>query len=85
MPILREYLCAACEQRYEFLHHPADEQNICPSCGSIEAATQAGGQLLVAMIPTYKHCKRQKAGFLHSHGDKPAEKTYVAVPRGDSK
>lgn len=32
------------------------------------------------IIPMYKGSLRQKAGYVHTHGDRPAEKNSVAVP-----
>ena len=74
MPKLQAYICRGCGESYEFLHHPDDEKNACPSCGSAEGDVQLGGVTLTKIIPTYRNCKRQKAGYVHSHGDRPAEK-----------
>lgn len=41
-----------------------------------------GGRKLEVIIPSYKGCLKQRAGYVHSHGDRPAEKISVSVPRG---
>jgi DNA-directed RNA polymerase subunit RPC12/RpoP len=82
MAKMRDYCCMACGTDYEFLHHPAEEMAICPNCGSDKAESRAScGKLLTVIIPVYPGCKRVKAGFVHSHGDRPAEKGSVSVPR----
>jgi putative FmdB family regulatory protein len=81
MAKLQEYACRACGKNYEFLHHPSNEPAACPSCGSLDAELQLGGApLLTVIVPVYPGCKKHKAGFVHSHGDKPAEKNSVQVP-----
>lgn len=85
MPKLQGYICQTCGEGYEFTHHPMDEQNVCPACGSTKADLTLGGTLLTTIIPIYPGCKRLKAGHVHSHGDRPAEKGSVSVPRSFTK
>lgn len=60
----------------------SDEVAACPECG--KAATDAdellGGKSNKITIPTYPGSKRLRAGYVHSHGDRPAEKGSVSVP-----
>ena len=82
MPKVQDYYCRACGENYEFLHHPVDEPATCPECGSTDAEKRAtGGTPLSVIVPTYPGSKKHKAGYVHSHGDRPAEKGSVAVPR----
>lgn len=55
----------------------------CPDCGGnvSEHDEQLGGQPFGTIIPMYKGSLKQKAGYVHTHGDRPAEKGSVAVPR----
>ena len=82
MALLQTYKCGNCGEVYEFTHHPKDEPAQCPHCGSPKAELQLGGaKLLTTIIPTYPNSKRHKAGYVHSHGDRPREKIGVSVPR----
>lgn len=81
MPKVSDYYCEDCQQTYEFMHHPVDEPAVCPACGSKAATAVPGGRLLGVIVPTYPGCKRVKAGYVHTHGDRPAEKISVSVPR----
>jgi putative FmdB family regulatory protein len=80
MPLLRDYACNACGNHYEFMHHPTDTPAVCPHCASQDATGVMGGHLVTKFVPTYPGCKRVKAGYVHSHGDRPAEKISVSVP-----
>lgn len=81
MAKIRDYNCRACGENYEFTHHPNDEPAICPKCGSQDAEPVMGGRVLTTIIPVYPNCKRVKAGYVHTHGDRPREKISVSVPR----
>ena len=78
---LNEYLCRQCTTRFEYLHKNMEDTQKCPQCDSNDVELQLGGHTLTAIIPSYPGCKRQKAGYVHSHGDRPAEKMSVSVPR----
>lgn len=82
MPKLQSYKCEDCDHEFEFLHHPVDEPARCPKCGSFDAELQLGGPpLLTTIVPVYPGSKKHKAGYVHSHGDRPREKIGVSVPR----
>lgn len=82
MPKMRDYACR-CGRRFEFLHHPSDETATCPECGQSmteqDAVTSAAAPF-DTIIPMYKGSLKQKAGYVHTHGNRPAEKNAVAVP-----
>jgi putative FmdB family regulatory protein len=80
MPKLNGYTCKACGASYEYMHENSADKQVCPACGSNDAELQLGSHTLTVIIPTYRGCKRQKAGYQHTHGDKPAEKISVSVP-----
>ena len=78
----QDYRCRGCNTVYEFLHHPSDEPAVCPSCGSQDAEViLSGGHQFHVIVPTYRGSKKLKAGYVHTHGDRPAEKGSVSVPR----
>lgn len=55
----------------------------CPACdGQIHADNERfGGKSFHVIVPTYPGALKNKAGYVHTHGDRPAEKGSVAVPR----
>lgn len=81
MPMLREYFCD-CGERFEHVHRPDDNVARCPACTRVatEADELLGGRTFKTIVPSYKGSLRQKAGFVHTHGDKPAEKSSISVP-----
>ena len=82
MPKTQDYYCRSCGADYEFLHHPMDEPATCPKCSSVDAEKRGtAGKLLSVIVPVYPGSKKKKAGWIHSHGDRPAEKGAIAVPR----
>ena len=81
MPKLNEYICRQCATRFEYIHENTTDIQKCPQCESTDSELQLGSYTLTTIIPTYRGCKRQKAGYVHSHGDRPAEKGSVSVPR----
>jgi hypothetical protein len=84
MPKLRDYMCT-CGNRFEYMHMDMDTPDIaaCPACGrcATERDEMLGGRSFSTIIPMYPGSLRQKAGYVHTHGDRPAEKGSVAVPR----
>lgn len=71
----------ACEAGHEFEHRCsiADKPDVMPcpveGCGKPSKSFLGGvPALLTTIIPSYPGCKKQKAGYIHSHGDKAATK-----------
>jgi putative FmdB family regulatory protein len=82
MAKIQSYKCGDCSDVYEFMHHPSDEPAVCPKCGSTKTEVQLGTPLpLHVIIPVYPNSKRLRAGYVHTHGDRPKEKISVSVPR----
>lgn len=82
MPKLQAYKCRGCGQSYEFTHHPSDEPNICPHCGSPDADLELGGRSFSTIVPDYPGAHRRKAGYVHKYVNRPADRPSVSVPRG---
>ena len=66
----------------------ADEAS-CPACAkpATSADEMLGGHSCKVIVPMSRTSLKNKAGYVHTHGNKPAEKGSVAVPRafGDQK
>ena len=82
MPKIRDYLCP-CGNRFEYMHMDATDIAACPVCGrcATECDEMMGGRLFSTIVPMYPGSLKQKAGYVHTHADRPAEKGSVAVPR----
>jgi len=78
--ILREYSCA-CGARFDHTHRAESDAATCLRCGRVatEEDEILGGHLHTVTIPSYRGSLRQKAGYVHTHGDRPAEKGSVAI------
>ena len=79
MPKLQDYACRACEHIFEFFH-VGREIAACPQCGSTACDLRLGGHAFTTIVPTYPGAKRRKAGYVHEHVNRPAEKVSVSVP-----
>jgi hypothetical protein len=85
VPKLRGYACS-CGHRFEHTFHTGDDEAVlpaCPSCGDkiTEHNEVLGGVPFGTIVPMHRTSLKNKAGYVHTHGDRPAEKGSVAVPR----
>lgn len=80
MAKLQDYSCRACGEIYEYLRHGEGDEPTCPKCGSSDAGVVPGGRPFSVIVPMYPGAKKHKAGYVHTHGDRPKEKISVAVP-----
>lgn len=81
MPKLREYVCT-CGNRFEYTHMNADDVATC-TCGRVMTTDdeRLGGVPFGTIVPMHRTSLKNKAGYVHTHGDRPAEKVSVSVPR----
>lgn len=85
VPKLKEYVCS-CGHRFEHLYMTSEEEAAlptCPACGGQVSADneRLGGAIFGTIVPMHRSSLKNKAGYVHTHGDRPAEKGSVAVPR----
>lgn len=72
-----EFECAACGYEFEDIVEGVDgKPDFCAECGAMDGFKKL---ISVANIPTkivvdYPGSKRFKAGYVHTHGDRPAER-----------
>lgn len=59
----------------------ADDVALCPACSRVATADDMvmGGRPLHVIVPMSRTSLKNKAGYVHTHGDRPAEKRSVAV------
>lgn len=79
MPRIDDYQCP-CGKRFEYMRMSSDETVHCPSCNGADAVETVGAQLVGVIVPMHRRSLTQKAGFVHSHGNRPAERSCVSVP-----
>lgn len=81
--ILHDFYCAACDLTFEALVK-ADETNTeCEACNDPSARRiMSAPAVFHEIVPTTKTSKKRKAGYVHSHGDRPKTpgKIQVSVP-----
>ena len=70
-----------CGDRFEHTHRTESDAATCPRCGRVAAEDDEilGGRLHTVTIPSYRGSLKQKAGYVHYKGDRPAEKGSVAI------
>lgn len=79
MPRIDDYECT-CGNRFEFNRMTPDTPVSCPTCGGSDVQVLVGSHLSTVIVPMHRRSLTQKAGFVHSHGDRPAERGSVSVP-----
>ncbi len=70
---LYDYKCSACGHLEEDIRPPGTKVIECEKCSS--ASNRFYGTApayLTTIIPSYPGCKKVRAGYVHSHGDKPS-------------
>ena len=88
--MLYDYDCSE-GHRFEIRSSIADKPSapVCPECGALAKFVFTKAPVLfTTIIPSYPGALKQKAGYVHSHGDKPATKTmsgpYGMVQKGET-
>jgi putative FmdB family regulatory protein len=72
---LHDFECIACGSMFEEIVPAGMHRCPCPECGAEgEKVYTKSPPILTAIIPAYPGCKKQKAGYAHSHADRPATK-----------
>lgn len=81
MPKIREYACE-CGERFEHMHMSDNDTATCPKCQrtATENDELLGGKSFHVIVPMHRSSLKNKAGYVHTHADRPAEKGSVAVP-----
>lgn len=77
-----DFSCAPCGHQFEALVQD-DEEVTCPECHEGPATRRlSGGHQFVVIKATTLTSKKYKAGYQHSHTDRPKEKISSQVPAG---
>ena len=81
--ILHDFHCEACGATSEALVRSDESEIDCPECGAPSARRlMCAPAVFQQIVPTTKTSKKRKAGYVHSHGDRPKTpgKIQVSVP-----
>ena len=70
---LNDFWCPVCNFTGELLLSKG-EIPLCPECQNELKTLPARPHVLTEIIPSYPGCKKQKAGYVHTHGDHEATK-----------
>ena len=74
MAVLKDFRCIKCNTFEEQLVSDNSEAR-CSSCGGeMERVFTTAPKQFHVIVPTHPGAKANKAGYIHSHGDKPATK-----------
>lgn len=73
-----DYDCE-CGERFEVFVED-DEEVVCSKCSSRAVTRTLGGRVFETIIPMHRTSLKSKAGYVHTHGDRPAERGSVSVP-----
>jgi len=81
MPKIREYVCD-CGNRFEHMHMTQEEIAVCAACTQPVSSKDEllGGHSCETIVPMSRTSLKNKAGYVHTHADRPAEKGSVSVP-----
>jgi Zn-finger nucleic acid-binding protein len=72
---MKDFLCPNCCAEVEELVENDVASIPCPWCKTnMENVWLKAPHLASECIPSYPGCKAQRAGYMHTHGDRPAEK-----------
>jgi putative FmdB family regulatory protein len=70
-----DFKCPDCECEIDELVKNSSSTVPCPECGKkMKRLWRRGPVTLTTIIPSYPGSLKQKAGYVHSHGDRPATK-----------
>jgi putative FmdB family regulatory protein len=73
---LHDFVCPGCNAAFEEMVPAGMHLCPCPECGrDAEKVYTSSPPILTAIIPDYPGCRKHKAGYVHSHADRPATRT----------
>ena len=72
--LMYDFECTKCKHQFEELTIIKETHAVCPECTGESVRIVSMPHQFNTIIPAYPGCKKQKAGYVHTHGDKPATK-----------
>lgn len=79
--ILHDFVCTHCNSCFEALVQSDERETPC-ACGYTAGRVMSAPKTFHEIVPTTLTSKKRKAGWVHSHGDRPKTpgKIQVSVP-----
>lgn len=75
MKRMYDFECSACHYEFEDLVPNGDKTTVCPKCsGSADRIYATAPVLFTTIVADYPGSKKIKAGYQHTHADRPATK-----------
>ena len=69
---LHDFVCSHCKNAFEEMVSVGEIEVPCPRCPeSADRVYIACAKQLTTIVPDYPGCKKKRAGYIHTHGDKP--------------
>ena len=72
--LMYDFECTKCHHQFEELTVIKETKSVCPECKGDAQRIVSIPHQLHTIIPAYPGCKKQKAGYVHTHGNRPATK-----------
>lgn len=79
--ILHDFVCSRCHAEFEDLVRMDEAETAC-ACGYTATRVMSAPKMFTEIIPTTLNSKRHKAGYQHSHADRPKTPGKIQVPVG---
>lgn len=80
--ILHDFACPHCGTTFEQLVKRDDRHTECTSCGQQADRIMSAPKMFTEIVPTTLTSKKRKAGYQHSHADRPKTPGKIQVPVG---
>ena len=70
-----DYKCSVCDHVEEDMQPYGTKTIACSECGEVSEKFYGKAPVwLTTIIPSYAGCKKVKAGYVHSHADRPSSR-----------
>lgn len=80
---LFDFVCASCEAKFEAIVKSGVDDTACRECGTgVATRVPSPFALFSTIVPSYPGCKKKKAGYVHSHGNRPKTPGKIQVGYG---
>jgi hypothetical protein len=79
--ILHDFVCTHCNSCFEALVRSDERETSC-ECGQMAGRIMSAPKMFNEIVPTTLTSKKRKAGYQHSHADRPKTPGKIQVPVG---
>lgn len=80
---LYDFVCEACDTKFEAIVKYGVDDTPCQECAAGNAKrVPSTFAMFNTIVPSYPGCKKKKAGYIHSHGNRPKTPGKIQVGYG---